>query len=62
MSKIMAIIANDPGQAAGGAPIFIARDEQEQKRLAFALEKMLDAAAHDLKNGMIVLVDHSDSE
>jgi hypothetical protein len=59
MSKIVAVIVTDPNQVAGGAPIIIAKEEEEKKKVAFTLEKILDATAHDLKNGMIILVDHS---
>ncbi|GAA4724549.1 capping complex subunit for YIEGIA [Brevibacillus fulvus] len=59
MAKIAAIVVTDKQSVGGGAPIFIAKDQAEQEKLAFSLEKILDVAAHDLKNGMIILVDHS---
>lgn len=59
MSKIVAIVVTNSIQVDGGAPIFIAKDEEEQQQVAFRLEKILDAAAHDLRNGTIILVDHS---
>lgn len=58
MSHIAAIVVIDPNQVAGGAPIFIAKDKQDLQQLAFSLEKILDSAAHDLKNGTIILVKH----
>lgn len=58
MEKIVAIVAMDPDRVAGGAPIFIASDAEEQQQVAFSLEKILDATAHDLKNGMMILVKH----
>lgn len=58
MGKIVAIIAVDPDTVAGGAPIFIAPDTEEQKKLAFRLEKILDASVHDLQNGQLIVVDH----
>jgi hypothetical protein len=33
--------------------------EDELQKTAFMLEKILDASAHDLKNGSIIIVDHS---
>jgi cell wall assembly regulator SMI1 len=42
----------------GGAPIFIVNDEEERQKVAFSLEKMLDAIAQDLKNGTMILVRH----
>lgn len=58
MGKIMAIITTDKDKVAGGAPIFIASSKEEQEQIAFRLEKILDAAVHDLKNGQLVVVDH----
>ena len=57
MARIVAVVVSDPSKAAGGVPIFIAKDTDEQKSLAFLLEKILDAMAHDLKNGTMILVD-----
>lgn len=59
MPTIVAILVTRPEQVAGGAPIFIAQTEEEKERLAFALEKILDATAHDLKNGTMIFVDRS---
>ena len=39
MSKIVAVVVIDPDQASGGAPIFIVKDKEEQKEVAFTLEK-----------------------
>jgi hypothetical protein len=61
MGKIMAIVTADKEQVAGGAPIFIVRNEEEQQKVAFLLEKILDASAHDLQNGSMILVDHKSS-
>jgi hypothetical protein len=46
----------------GGAPVFCAENEQAAQSIAFALEKILDASAHDLKNGVIIIVDHGGGE
>ncbi len=59
MAKIMAVVALDSQRIAGGAPIFIAENAEEMQRTAFLLEKIIDATAHDLKNGTIILVDHA---
>ncbi|WP_284640263.1 capping complex subunit for YIEGIA [Paenibacillus silviterrae] len=58
MGKIMAVITCDKGKVGGGAPIFIADNPDEQQKLAFSLEKILDASAHDLKNGTLIIVKH----
>jgi cell wall assembly regulator SMI1 len=59
MAKIVAVVTVNPEHVSGGgAPIFIARDQEEREKVAFSLEKMMDASAHDLVNGAIVLIDH----
>ncbi|RAU94738.1 capping complex subunit for YIEGIA [Paenibacillus sp. YN15] len=59
MGKIVAVISPDPAAVVGGgAPIFIAASEEERKKLAFRLEKILDASVHDLGNGQLIVVDH----
>lgn len=58
MGKILAVITTDKEMVAGGAPIFIAKSQEEQENLAFRLEKIMDAAVHDLKNGLFIVVDH----
>ncbi|MFE5317155.1 hypothetical protein ACFQ88_00465 [Paenibacillus sp. NPDC056579] len=61
MGKIMAIVTANRDQVAGGAPIFIVHNAEEQQKVAFKLEKILDASAHDLENGTLILVDHKSS-
>lgn len=58
MGRIVAVITADKETVAGGAPIFIARTKEEQEQIAFSLEKIMDAAVHDLKNGLLIVVDH----
>lgn len=58
MGKIVAIVTLDRDSVAGGAPIFVAASPEEQKQTAFRLEKILDAAVHDLQNGQLIVVDH----
>ncbi|MFC5448068.1 capping complex subunit for YIEGIA [Paenibacillus aestuarii] len=59
MSQILAIVTLDKDQVAGGAPIFAVATKEEQQKVSFTLEKILDANAHDLKNGNIILVKHN---
>ena len=56
MSQILAIVTLTKERIAGGAPIFVVDEEEELQQTAFSLEKMLDANAHDLKNGTMILV------
>lgn len=58
MAKIVAVVSMHSDEVRGGAPIFIAPDAEKMEEIAFLLEKILDASAHDLKNGTIILVDH----
>ncbi|RJE90024.1 hypothetical protein D3P07_07345 [Paenibacillus sp. 1011MAR3C5] len=58
MADIVAVVTVHPDEVRGGAPIFIAADAKKLEEIAFLLEKILDASAHDLKNGTIILVDH----
>jgi hypothetical protein len=61
MGKIMAIVTADREKVGGGAPIFFVQDASEQQKVAFKLEKILDASAHDLQNGTLIIVDHKAS-
>ncbi len=59
MGRIVAVVTPDPATVAGGgAPVFIAVAEEERQKLAFRLEKILDASVHDLGNGQLIVVDH----
>lgn len=58
MAKIVAVVSIHSDEVKGGAPIFIAPDTGKLEEISFLLEKILDASAHDLKNGTIILVDH----
>jgi len=55
---ILAIVTLQMTTVGGGAPIFFARDEEEQQKVANYLSRILDANAHDLENGSLILVKH----
>lgn len=38
--------------------VFIAEDSLEQQRIAMLLSRILKAMAHDLENGVIIIVQH----
>jgi hypothetical protein len=59
MAHIVAVVTTQRDKVGGGAPIFIALDDAEQQKTAFTLEKIMDATAHDLRNGTLILVKHS---
>ncbi|HLR67352.1 capping complex subunit for YIEGIA [Virgibacillus alimentarius] len=58
MAEIVAVVTLNPDQISGGVPIFVAENKEEREKVAFSLEKIMDASAHDLVNGSIILVDH----
>jgi hypothetical protein len=60
LSKIIAVVTLDATKVkGGGAATFYVNGPDELQETAFMLEKILDASAHDLKNGTIVIVDHA---
>jgi hypothetical protein len=59
MSQILAIVTLTKERIGGGAPIFVVDKEDDLQKVAFSLEKILDANAHDLKNGTMILVKHT---
>ena len=58
VGNILAVVTLKMDQVSGGAPIFSARDEEEQGKTAMYLGKILDAMVHDLENGTYIVVRH----
>ncbi|WP_166239323.1 capping complex subunit for YIEGIA [Paenibacillus turpanensis] len=58
MAGIRAIVTVHEDKAAGDTPIFFAGNGEELQSLSRRLEKILDATAHELIEGTIILVDH----
>lgn len=54
--EIVAVVTLHDQVVGGHAPTFYVQSEEEQQELAFTLEKIMNAAAHNLKNGVFVLV------
>ncbi|MBW5446659.1 hypothetical protein GE107_11365 [Cohnella sp. CFH 77786] len=57
MAKIVAVVTTAKDEVGGGAPIFIQPDPERMKKTAFLLEKLLDAAAHELNETVYLIVD-----
>lgn len=55
---ILAVITLAMDKVSGGAPIFFARDEEEQEKIARYISKILDSTVHDLENGTYIVVRH----
>jgi hypothetical protein len=58
VNTILAVVTTDMNKVKGGTPIFYAKDEQELEKLALYLSKILFGMAHDLENGIYVIVRH----
>lgn len=57
MAKIVMLLTTDPGNISDGAAALIAKSEEELQTLTNLLEKILDCAAHKLKDGLYMIVD-----
>jgi hypothetical protein len=55
---ILAVVTTDRESVGGSGPIFFAKDEEDLQTIAFNLEKIMDAMAHEIKPGTIILVRH----
>lgn len=42
----------------GSGPVYVARDVEEQQRIAMYLSRITEGMAHDLENGMLIIVRH----
>lgn len=54
---ILAIVTDDPAKASG-APTFVAREEERRQYLATVLSRILQGQAHDLGEGILIVVKH----
>lgn len=58
VGTILAIVTLQMSTVGEGSPVFLARDEEEQQKVANYLARILDANVHDLENGSLILVKH----
>lgn len=56
--SIAAAITLSPDKVAGNMPIFVAKDEEDQNRMATLLSNILKGTAHDLGDGTLIIVKH----
>jgi hypothetical protein len=54
---ILAAVATE-GQNISGVPVFYAEDEEERATMATILSRVLEAVAHDMGNGVYIIVKH----
>ncbi|WP_217592738.1 hypothetical protein [Cohnella sp. GbtcB17] len=57
MAKIVMFLTTDPTNVSEGSAALIAKSEEELQNLTNLLEKILDCAAHKLKDGLYMVVD-----
>ncbi|KAF0994733.1 capping complex subunit for YIEGIA [Geobacillus sp. TFV-3] len=55
---ILAVITMNGGGVAGGAPIFICQTKEEMEQIAANLEAILDGIAHEVAEGLLIIVKH----
>jgi hypothetical protein len=58
---ILAIVTTEEQQdlvESGSAPIFYARDEEELEYISMLLSRLTMSMAHDLGNGVYILIKH----
>lgn len=46
------------GSQVSGVPVFHAQNEEEQAVMATTLSRVLEAVAHDMGNGTLIIVKH----
>ncbi len=56
--ELIAVVTIDDTYIKGDIPIFFAKTEEEQARVAQTLAKIMQAMVHDLGNGVYVIVKH----
>jgi Capping complex subunit for YIEGIA len=57
MAKIAAVVTTRKEEVGGGAPIFIAHNSEDMRKIAFLLEKLLDCAAAEISETLFLIVD-----
>ncbi len=55
--KIMAAVTCE-ARKVEGVPVFYAKDEEEKEVMAVTLCRVMEAVAHDMGNGVYIIVKH----
>jgi hypothetical protein len=55
---ILAVCTTTRDSVGGSGPIFYCQDEAELQKTSLYLEKILDAMAHEVRPGVMILVKH----
>lgn len=56
--KVILAAVTTQEQQIHGVPVFYARNEEEKEFIAMTLSRVLEAVAHDMGNGLYILVKH----
>ena len=54
---ILAAVATE-GRNVSGVPVFYAESDEERAEMAMILSRVLEAVAHDMGNGVFIVVKH----
>lgn len=54
----VACVTTDPGKVVGGIAVFVVDSEEEMSEVAERLSRILDGMAHDVGNGVFLVVQH----
>lgn len=55
---ILAVVTTDGKKVRSGAPIFICDTKEELETTSYNLEAILDGIAHELSEGLVIVVKH----
>ena len=55
---ILALVTTQKDSVGGSSPIFYCKDDDDLQKTSLYLEKILDAMAHEVKPGVMILVKH----
>jgi hypothetical protein len=55
---ILAVVTTQRDSVGGSGPIFYCQDEDELQKVSLYLEKILDAMAHQIRPGTMIMVKH----
>lgn len=55
---ILAVCCIEREDVGGSSPIFYCKDNEELQKVSLYLEKILDAMAHEVRPGVMILVKH----
>ena len=58
ISKLILAVVTTEDKPVGGVPTFYAKSEDERARMSTILSRVLEAVAHDMGNGIYIIVKH----